>query len=289
MTMKQTHPAPMVKDGDAPVILISMVLVLVGAVTLVIGYFNAERPGFIYATLATSLLAAVFLILGVLRERPGAKRQAALVTAGAQPWGGSGGGVGTLERDDAEFGGLETSYDDPVTPSRQDEDGNEDTGGGDEPDGWWSPEPGDEDAEPRQTELLDPPESTWQDNGHNDIEALVYEDEDEDEDEEQLPAWEDRESDREAPEPDFALESEPEPLLQRTPSITAPSSAERETERFLEALRPVRGVGPSKQSDLLAHFKTLRRLRNASVDRIAEVPGISTTLAQRIHNELHRS
>ena len=93
---------------------------------------------------------------------------------------------------------------------------------------------------------------------------------------------------REISEPEVSEPEVSEPKLAvQAPAGTVISAADREAERFLEALRPVRGVGPSKQSELLAHFKTLRRLRNASVDRIAEVPGISMTLAHRIYNELH--
>ncbi|MGH8903662.1 MAG: hypothetical protein ACRDYA_18820, partial [Egibacteraceae bacterium] len=142
------------KDGDAPVILVSMALVLVGAVTLVIGFFNTARTGFIYVTIVTSLLAGVCLVFELLRQRPSQKSVLALSGEGqgANTWGGSSwgarlGGTATLERDDAEFGGLESSYDDepiavehpPLYDSSKESDLVDE-----EPQGegaaWWAPE-----------------------------------------------------------------------------------------------------------------------------------------------------
>lgn len=245
-----------------------MALVLVGTVTLVIGFFNDQRPGFIYVTIVTSLLAGVFLIFELLRQRPSQKP--VLATGGqgqsASGWGGNSwgaprGGAATLERDDAEFGGLEASYDDEpivVEPSSlYDYDSPKESDFVDEPQGegaaWWASEAA-RDDELLQTTRLSDFQSEW---------------------------GSDRTSWQE-------FEPEPAPQNRSQPgSQEANASTDREEERFLAALAPVRGVGPSKQAELLAHFRTLRRLRNASVDRLAEIPGISTTLAQRIHSELH--
>lgn len=59
-----------------------------------------------------------------------------------------------------------------------------------------------------------------------------------------------------------------------------------EGEQIRTALAEVPGVGPAKQDQLAAHFGTLQALRRADVADIAEVPGISRTLAVRIHSWL---
>jgi hypothetical protein len=295
------------------VIGISMVLVLVGIVTLAIGFFDESRPEFIYATIGTSLLAAVFLLLGILRQRPSSQQPALALNRGDQvrepgdpeswgtaAWAARSGGVGTLEREHVDYGGAETSYDDPPARHREvaepieepDESDIEDVRSAD----WWAPaedEPGEYERVDSTQQLRDYDEPAW---GADEPDAAWTEDEDAQPAAETWngtapepvqPAWAAAETG--VWDPLEAAPAEPahgpEPVA--PPASAAASPSERETERFLEALRPVRGVGPSKQSDLLAHFKTLRRLRNATVERIAEVPGISTTLAQRIYNELH--
>ncbi len=260
-----------------------MLLVLMGAVTLVIGFFNAQKPGFIYATIVTSVLAAVFLVFAILRQRTGTRRQPMLAGPGleaaggfwsAGSWARDKGGVGTLDRDDADFGGIEDSYEDPTATPYDDSDFD----GGEEGEkaDWWAPEPDDEDEDAHETTGLSVVPHPWHEEGSSDH---------------QQGPEERFEDDQESGEWDLSdlttSEQEAVPLFERTAAHDSMSPSDRETERFLEALRPVRGVGPSKQSDLLAHFKTLRRLRNASIERIAEVPGISTTLAERIHAELH--
>lgn len=252
-----------------------MILVLMGAVTLVIGYFNEERTGFIYATIATSLLAAIFLVIGILRERSRAKQQPPLAAENGQSWAGDGDGI--VEPEDAGSDESEASHD-PGAPAHEAQVHEIPINDGEHAD-WWTPGPAGDDDHLQATPRLSP-QSNWQDNGYK-VEV--------DEDETPPSLWDGGEAGEWRTQERDAATPQAEPLVQRAPSLTETSSlAQRETERFFEALRPVRGVGPSKQSDLLATFKTLRRLRNASVERIAEVPGISTTLAQRIYNELHR-
>ncbi|HWB70589.1 MAG TPA: hypothetical protein VG452_00075, partial [Egibacteraceae bacterium] len=71
-------------------IVISMVLVIVAAVTLVIGVFfsaGSNDLSLIYVSIGSCLLAGLFLILGVLRQRP--RRKALLETGPAgqpAPW-----------------------------------------------------------------------------------------------------------------------------------------------------------------------------------------------------------
>lgn len=267
------------KDGDVPMIVISMILVLVGAVTLVIGFFNAQQPGFIYVTIAASLLAGVLLLVGLLRQRS-ARSPVLASGSDAQPprsWGagwGSEGAIATLDRDDAAFGGVEDSYDDPLVTSFGQEldtlDSLEEPEARgsvvghlpDEEVDWWVSTPAGTEEPLLDTTQLPKLETDWEeDNSAQDDDHVV---------------------DWDAEEP-ATPEREAEPHL-----APASSPNDGEVERFFAALNPVRGIGPSKQAELLAHFKTLRRLRNASVERIAEVPGISTTLAQRVYNQLHR-
>ncbi len=47
------------------------------------------------------------------------------------------------------------------------------------------------------------------------------------------------------------------------------------------------GVGPRRKRALLQHFGSLGKLKEAGADQIAEVQGISETLAQEIHRALH--
>jgi excinuclease ABC subunit C len=48
------------------------------------------------------------------------------------------------------------------------------------------------------------------------------------------------------------------------------------------------GVGPARRKALLEHFGSLKEIRAAGVEALAEVEGISTTLAGAIHDHLHR-
>ena len=48
------------------------------------------------------------------------------------------------------------------------------------------------------------------------------------------------------------------------------------------ARRPVKGLGPKRSDAIVARFGTLWRLRQASVDEVAEVPTITRTLAERV-------
>ena len=56
----------------------------------------------------------------------------------------------------------------------------------------------------------------------------------------------------------------------------------RDRARLRSPLDDVPGVGPRRRRDLLRHFGSLRRLRGATVDELAAVPGISPELALRI-------
>ena len=60
----------------------------------------------------------------------------------------------------------------------------------------------------------------------------------------------------------------------------------RRRERLRSGLEDIAGVGPGRRRLLLRHFGSLKRLRAASADEIAGVPGISTRLATEIHARL---
>jgi excinuclease ABC subunit C len=53
------------------------------------------------------------------------------------------------------------------------------------------------------------------------------------------------------------------------------------------AVEDIPGVGPSRAKALLRHFGSLPKLRAASVDQIAMVPGVGNAMARHIHASLH--
>jgi hypothetical protein len=92
------------------VIVISMVLVVIGFVTLMLGVLGVgEDPlQFVYISIGACLVAAVFLIIGVVRGRPAKKPVAASGGQGAASWSGasawneqgSAGETAALQRDE---------------------------------------------------------------------------------------------------------------------------------------------------------------------------------------------
>jgi excinuclease ABC subunit C len=60
----------------------------------------------------------------------------------------------------------------------------------------------------------------------------------------------------------------------------------RRRERLRSQLEDVEGVGPGRRRALLRHFGSLKRLRAASAEEIAAVPGISSRLAEAIRAQL---
>jgi excinuclease ABC subunit C len=56
---------------------------------------------------------------------------------------------------------------------------------------------------------------------------------------------------------------------------------------FRSTLEDIPGVGAGRRRTLLKHFGSLRRVRDATIEELAEVEGFSTALAERVHGFLH--
>jgi excinuclease ABC subunit C len=63
----------------------------------------------------------------------------------------------------------------------------------------------------------------------------------------------------------------------------------REQARTRSTLQDVGGLGPTRRQRLLKAFGGIRQLSRASVEEIARVEGISTTLAQKIYDHFHEN
>ncbi len=60
----------------------------------------------------------------------------------------------------------------------------------------------------------------------------------------------------------------------------------RSKERLRSVLDSIPGVGPTRRKRLLKHFGSLRRIRDATVEALVEVPGVSPVLAAQIQEAL---
>lgn len=244
-------------------IVASLLLVIAAAVTLLIGLLNRDVIEWVYASIACCLLAGLLLTVGVLRSRPsrkpvlqsgGAGQGASW--AGASQWGGDAAGQpgGVLTRDEDDDAA------EPAVPvSGDDEETRTDMPAPPPPDdAAWAPA----DAHRDTGELSDvrvvpppPPEP-----------ASAPADEDDD------------------------VVVVPKPSARTDDAggtAAAPASADDDAAQIEQVLTPIAGVGPAKRTALREHFGTYRKLRAATPEQLAEVPGISKTLAQRIHENLH--
>ena len=63
--------------------------------------------------------------------------------------------------------------------------------------------------------------------------------------------------------------------------------ARRSKARVVSALEDIPGVGPKRRQALLKYLGGMQEVKQASVDQLATVPGISAELATKIHDALH--
>lgn len=52
-------------------------------------------------------------------------------------------------------------------------------------------------------------------------------------------------------------------------------------------LDEIPGIGPKRKKDLIKHFGTVKKIREASIEELQQVPGISAKLAAEIYQHLH--
>lgn len=268
-------------------IVASLLLVIVAAVTLVIGLFNPENPNWVWTSIGCCLLAGLLLIVGVLRSRP--RRKPVLQSgtdqpaswAGASSWSGAEGQDAALSRDDTgvrvidEPAPTPASADDTsvVAPASPPADSGADTTA------QWAPEPAPEPATaeaghdaPAQSQTFAPEPRDAP--PAQDLEPFAQ------------PAGSEQTAGSDAASADGPAAAAVVPKA-RAPRAAAAASGMTDADRINAALSSVAGVGPTKRNALIQSFGTYRKLRAASVEKIAATPGISRTLAERIHSALH--
>ena len=245
-------------------IVASLLLVIVAAVTLVIGLFNPEEAMWVWASIACCVVAGLLLIAGVMRSRP--KRKPVLQSGGEQPasWAGAQSWATIDPATGAVVDRESVATSDPgegvrvvdEPPATQPAPAQEAPAAAADP-AQWAPEPAAQEATPAAP----------------------------------MPTASDADmATGEIPPP---VPSEPAPAAPAAKSTTRKATgavaagSQSDEERINTALKGIQGVGPAKRQALIAEFPTYRKLRAASVDKLAAVPGVSKALAERIHTALH--
>jgi hypothetical protein len=265
-------------------IVASLLLVIAAAVTLLVGLFNREQIYWVYGSIGSCLLAGLLLTAGVLRSRPsrkpvlqsGSQGQGAS-WAGASTWGGASDGDGgtgaaaaVLTRDDDDVSASETApllrgNDDPTSTGLA-------TAPPTDSDAIWAPGNDDDTGDVR---VVPPPAVQAPEPAAEPDDDVVV-----------VP----KPSARAGGDGGMAAGQAAAAAAAADGGVTAPaapSASAEEAARFEQVLSPIAGVGPAKRTAIYNHFGTYRKLRAATPEKLAEVPGISRTLADRIHNTLH--
>lgn len=63
--------------------------------------------------------------------------------------------------------------------------------------------------------------------------------------------------------------------------------ARRKKDMKTNPLDGIPGVGPGRKRALLAHFGSAKAVKNAAIDDLSRVEGVSQKLAQQIHDYFH--
>ncbi|MBI4639750.1 MAG: excinuclease ABC subunit UvrC [Candidatus Tectomicrobia bacterium] len=63
----------------------------------------------------------------------------------------------------------------------------------------------------------------------------------------------------------------------------------REKKQLRSALQDIPGIGPSKARQLLTHLGSVKRVQEASLEELAQVPGITKALAEKIFHFFHHN
>jgi excinuclease ABC subunit C len=57
----------------------------------------------------------------------------------------------------------------------------------------------------------------------------------------------------------------------------------------LSQIDEIKGIGKKRKIALLSHFGSVERIRNVSLEELTEVEGISSKIAEVVHNYFHQN
>lgn len=267
-------------------IVASLLLVIAAAVTLLVGLLNREVIQWVYASIACCLLAGLLLTIGVLRSRPsrkpvlqsGGDGQAAS-WAGASQWGGAAGndtGSDVLTRDDDDETAVVVGAGDDLQgddePTRT---GLPTAGPAGDASSVWAPSDADADDTGEVRVIEAEPETPATPTPAEDDVVVVPK-----------PSSRNGTAAGQAAAA-AAVSGQSAESVGSGPGAAAARSTADDAARFEQVLSPISGVGAAKRAALFQHFGTYRKLRAASPEKLAEVPGVSRVLADRIYAALH--